>query len=184
MKTQTNQEKVLDIFLDDPLEKFHLREIARMTGLNPNTVLNISGKLVEEELLLKEKKRHVVEFSANVNERFRELKIVRNLGRIYDSGLVNYLNKHFKNPRAIVLFGSFRKGEDINGSEIDIAIENNGFEKYEIEKLKGLEGFEKEFKKEIEIHLFKKGKVDINLFNSILNGIILSGFLEVNKNEL
>jgi len=181
MKTLTNQEKVLDIFLEDPLEKFHLREIARLTNLNPNTVLNITNQLVKEGFIIKEKKIHLVEFSANVNEKFRNFKIVRNLENIYRSGLIECLNKHFKNPQTIILFGSFRKGEDIKESDIDIAIESNDFKKYELKELDELKEFEEKFKKKIQLHLFNKKNIDINLFNSILNGIILYGFLEVNK---
>jgi len=176
---QSNYSKVLDVFFDNPTERFHIREVGRITGLNPNTVLNVVKGLVKEGLVIREKKKHIVELSTNVDEGFRELKIVRNLERIYRSGLIKFLNKYFKNPKAIVLFGSVRKGEDMAGSDIDIAIEDDNFEKYEIKRLDEMKKFEKELGKEIQLHLFNKKKIDVNVFNNILNGIVLSGFLEV-----
>ena len=56
---------------------------------------------------------------------FIKAKIVRNIHLIYQSNIVEFLNDYYKNPKAIVLFGSFRKGEDMTGSDIDIAIETN-----------------------------------------------------------
>lgn len=173
-----NYQKVLDVFFENSIDRFYVREIARKTKLNPNTVLNITNRLILEGLIFKEKKKHVVEFFANNDEKFRQLKIVKNLEGIYRSGLVEFLNKYFKHPLGIILFGSYRKGEDIFSSDIDIAVYSNEFKEYEIKEIEGLERFEKELGKEIQVHLFNK-KINKNLFNNVLNGIVLSGFLEV-----
>ena len=62
---------------------------------------------------------------------------------------------------------------------IDIAIENSGIKDYETKKLKELIKFENKINRKIQIHLFNRKKIDINIFNNIANGIVLSGFLEV-----
>ena len=82
-------------------------------------------------------------------------------------------------PRAIILFGSFRKGEDISTSDIDIAIEMDDEQEHRVVRHKNLEEFEKEIKRNIQIHLFNRNNTDINVFNNIANGILLFGFLEV-----
>jgi predicted nucleotidyltransferase len=173
MKTQTNSEKVLDIFLDDPLEKFHLREIARMTGLNPNTVLNITGKLVDEGLLLKEKKRHIVEFSANFdNKEFRIFKKIRNLFKVYGSGVVEFLNDKF-DAEAIVLIGSYSRGEDIGESDIDIVViskkDYNGL---------NLNNFEKRLGRKIHPIIVYYNKISNEFYTNLINGIILEGYVK------
>ena len=87
----------------------------------------------------------------------------------------------FKNPKAIVLFGSFRKGEDLSNSDIDIAIETSEANEYKIIGLRELIEFEQIIGRKIQIHLFSRENVDIGVFNNIANGILLWGFLEVKK---
>jgi predicted nucleotidyltransferase len=91
------------------------------------------------------------------------------------------LVSHFKNPKAIVLFGSFRKGEDLSNSDIDIAIESDEVKEYQTIGLRELSEFEQFFRKKIQIHLFNRESADIGVFNNIANGILLWGFLEVKK---
>jgi len=79
------------------------------------------------------------------------------------------------------LFGSFRKGEDLSNSDIDIAIESEDCEDYKIVALRELSAQEKEINRKIQIHLFNRNSIDNGVFNNIANGILLWGFLEVNK---
>ena len=106
-------------------------------------------------------------------------KIIHNLNFIYQSGLVEYLNEHFNNPKAIILFGSFRKGDDISTSDIDIAIEADEVKEYKTVTMKELIEFENLIKRKIQIHLFNRKNADVHVFNNIANGIVLMGFLEV-----
>lgn len=178
---ESNYEKVLNIFFDNPTEKFYIREIARITKLNPNTILNMAKLLEKEGLIKREKKTHIVELSAVLNDKFKMLKIISNLKKIYQSRLVKFLNEYYKNPKSIVLFGSFRQGEDIASSDVDIAIESEDFNKHHVIELNELSKFEKIFNKKIQLHLFNRKNIDLNVFNGIANGIVLSGFLEVKK---
>ena len=77
--------------------------------------------------------------------------------------------------------GSFRQGEDISKSDVDIAIESEEFDKYKVVELDELSVFEKKINKEIQLHLFNRKSIDLNVFNNLANGIVLSGFLEVKK---
>lgn len=178
---ENNYEKVLNIFFENPTSKFYIRQLAQLTNLNPNTIINICNVLLKEDLIQREKKTYIVEISANFDEKFKRLKIIHNLKKIYKSGIIEFLNNDYKNPKSIVLFGSFRQGEDIIASDIDIAIESEDFKKYQVIELENKSGFEKKFNKKIQLHLFNKNNVDLNVFNNIANGIVLSGFLEVKK---
>ena len=122
---------------------------------------------------------------------FIKSKIVYNLALIYHSGIVDYLIDHLKNPKAIVLFGSYRNGEDITSSDIDIAVENDAerektgtfylkefLTQRDKEKVEELEQL---LARKIQIHLFHKKTIDTNVFRNIANGIVLWGFLDVNK---
>ncbi|MEM3030532.1 MAG: nucleotidyltransferase domain-containing protein [Candidatus Micrarchaeia archaeon] len=106
-------------------------------------------------------------------------KIPFNLSLIYRSGLVDFLVRKFNTPRAIVLFGSFRQGQDLGGSDIDIAIQSNEVAELTVLQLPELKPLEAQIKRPIKIYLFNPRNIDLNLFNSIANGIVLYGFLEV-----
>ena len=80
----------------------------------------------------------------------------------------------YKTPKCIVLFGSFAKGEDMIKSDIDIAIETH------MNDLRDLITFEAVLKRKISIQLVSDIKTENhNFINSLANGIVLSGYLEV-----
>ena len=87
--------------------------------------------------------------------------------------------KSIPSSRAIILFGSYRWGTDVEESDIDIAIEVVGNEHFRVTRLGIIEqlGYKKNVP--VNVHLFSRNKVDLNLFANIANGIVLDGFLEV-----
>ena len=105
-------------------------------------------------------------------------KIPYNLWIIYESGIISKIHELVESPRSIILFGSYRKGDDTEGSDIDIAVEvldNKEIEIHEIGKINI--GYRKNIP--VNLHIFSRNKIDLNLFASIANGIVLEGFLEV-----
>lgn len=161
--------------------EFSLTELAKAAQVSKSTASRIIHGLKEDGLVTVEDKGIIYRIRANRdNPQFVNGKIAHNLKYLFESGLVGFLDKYYKRPRAIVLFGSYRKGEDISTSDIDIAIESDGEIELETDRPAGIEEFERHFPgRKLQIHLFNRKKVDINLFNNIANGIVLSGFLEV-----
>jgi len=181
---ETAKNRILEVLFKFPEKEFSLSELAKEAGVAKANI----GKILEEFLKIGfieiEKLSKIWRIRANQkNWYFIRSKIVYNLNSIYQSGLVEFLIETFNNPKSIVLFGSFRRGEDASGSDIDIAIESDDFEYYEVMKIgyKIIVEFENEIKREIQIHKFNRKNVDINVFNNIANGIVLFGFLEVKK---
>ena len=76
------------------------------------------------------------------------------------------------------MFGSYRKGDDTDKSDIDLAIEIVGNEDIKIVQLGAIPqiGYRKNVP--VNLHIFSRNKIDLNLFNNIVNGIVLEGFLE------
>jgi predicted nucleotidyltransferase len=138
--------------------------------------------LTELELITVVKLSKIWRIKANSqNVHFMNSKIVYNLNFIYHSGIIGSLNVQYRNPKSIVLFGSFRYGEDISTSDIDIAIESDDVKEYTLVKGNDFEDFENIIHRKIQLHLFNRKNVDINVFNNIANGVVLHGFLEVRK---
>lgn len=179
---ETAKNKVIGVLFRYPEKEFSLSELAREAGVAKANIGNILDEFQEAGLISIEKLSKIWRIKANqTNWLFIRSKIIFNLNFVYKSGLVDFLVDYFKNPKAVVLFGSFRKGEDISNSDIDIAIESDEVKEYQIMGLRELAEFEKIIGKKIQIHLFNKQKIDINVFNNIANGILLWGFLEVKK---
>ncbi|MBS3084259.1 nucleotidyltransferase domain-containing protein [Candidatus Pacearchaeota archaeon] len=177
---ETAKQKVMELFYKFPEKEFSLSDIAKEARVAKANLGVILASLDSIEFIKIEKLAKIWRVKANQeNWMFKRAKIVYNLNFIYQSGLIDFLNDSYNNPKAIILFGSFRKGEDTSKSDIDIAIESDEFKEYKTVELKQLSDLEKAIGRAIQIHEFNRKHVDINVFNNIANGIILYGFLEV-----
>lgn len=177
---ETAKQKVLGVLFQFPEKEFSLTELAKEAKVKKSNIGKILNELKKIGLIEIIPLKNIWRIKANQgNWYFIRSKIIHNLNFIYQSGLVEFLNEHFKNPKAVVLFGSFRKGEDISNSDIDIAIETDETQDYQIIGLRELREFEEEIGRKIQIHLFNRKNIDLNVFNNIANGIVLLGFLEV-----
>lgn len=167
--------KVLEYFMLNPTAKVHLREAARQSKVSPAGALKMLKKLIKSSLAVKFRESGRVLYMANnENVQFKELKIIVNLYSAYSSGLVFYLQEAYEYPEAIILFGSFAKGEDTEKSDVDIAVLTS--------KTKNLRlgEFEKKLGKKIniiEIGNLKDAKKEF--VNGLCNGAVISGYLKV-----
>ncbi|MBU3904668.1 MAG: nucleotidyltransferase domain-containing protein [Nanoarchaeota archaeon] len=178
---ETGMQRVLEILFIYPDKEFSLSDLAKEAGVAKANIGDMLDKFIEMNLIEITKLKKIWRIRAKRESwDFVKNKIVYNLDLIYKTDLLEFLNNHYQNPKSIILFGSFRRGEDISDSDIDIAVETDIGE-YRIETLKELHNLEKDIKRKISIHLFSRGNIDLNLFNNIANGIVLSGFLEVKK---
>ncbi len=179
---ETARQRIAEVLFKYPDKEFSLSDLAKEARVKKSNIGAILDNYYDAGFIEITKLSKIWRIRANQkNWYFVRSKIVYNLNFIYQSGLVEFLVDHFKNPKAAVLFGTFRNGADVTTSDIDIAVETGEEENYEILSLKELEGFEKGIGRKIQIHLFNRKAVDINLFNNIANGFVLWGFLEVQK---
>lgn len=163
----------MKLFLDSPEKKLHIREIARMTRLSAPGVIKIIKKLKKEHLLLSEKGKIVENVFASRNEKFVAVKKCYNIFHLHDSGFVKFLRNRYEEPEAIVIFGSYSRGEDLSDSDVDIAI---------ITKKRlntSIADFERILKRKINIHEIQIKHVEKEFLNTLANGIILYGHLRV-----
>ncbi len=151
-------------------QKLSQREIAMILKVSPTAVGNCLSLLLKNNLIIIEKMKTIHFVSLNRNEpNALGLKRVENLKQIYLSGLLGYLVPELAGG-TIVLFGSYAKGEDINTSDIDIAVVGRK------SKVLSLEKFEKMLQRQIQVQFYDSwGKIQDQLRNNILNGIVLEG---------
>lgn len=168
--------KIVEFFLLHPMEEVHLRALARRLHISPTWIAKTLPSLVQENLLLavKNKERRVVTIKANrEHSAFSALKLSYNVYSLLNSGVVQQLIENYQKPECIILFGSYRRGEDAETSDIDIAVITGKTARLD------LRPFEKKLLRKIKIVELKKGKIEPEFMNTLANGIVLYGYLDV-----
>ena len=175
METKIN---ILRSFFENPNGKFSIRQLARILGLNHTTVRQYLNKLVDEEFLSFKKEGIYVFYNLVLSRKTLNLKLYYNLEKIRKSNLIEDLEKSYDLP-VIILFGSYAYALDDATSDVDICLISNVKKSFSFEK------YEKILNRKISSHNFnrlsweKAKKLNKSLINSICNGLVLSGQLEV-----
>ncbi len=163
-------EIVARAFFDYPSRMFHLRELARMTKLSLPSIIMATDKLAKEKIITKTKGMVLTTVAANrESTSFVWRKRLYNLELIYTSGIVEYLTKKYNYPQAIILFGSFSRGEDTEKSDVDIAVLGRN------EQSLALGKFEKVLKKHVSLNHVNLEKISPEFKANLANGIVLEG---------
>ena len=173
MLQKNNKYKLLKIFLFNPTEEFRLRELSRLSKISPPSVMAYLKEFEKEELIKSFKKRGVPFYKSEIDgEKFREYKKIGILFELNDSGLTDFLWDELS-PKAIILYGSFAKGESLEESDIDLFIIGK-------EKKIRLEEFEKKLERKIHLMFDDNPKnIPNELKNNLINGIVLKGYLKM-----
>ena len=173
--------KVIYWFFAYPSKEISLTDLATNTGISKTTANSIVSLLVKDKFLKKDIIGKVWRLQCNIDHPLNTtLKIAYNLELIYKSGITDEVYKSVPNARNVILFGSYRKGDDTNESDIDIAVETLTTEELKVTSLITLKNIGYRKNVVVNLHQFSRKHIDINLFNNIANGIVLDGFLEVN----
>jgi len=164
-------------------QEFNQRSISKHLKVSPTTISNLLPELEKEGVITVKKQGKMnlslIGFNRN-NHKAIQLKRVENLKLIYESGLSDYLYDEFPGC-TIILFGSYSLGEDAwfgendsRNSDVDIAI--IGTKGKELNLIK----YNSCLEKKISVNYYVSWKeVHKNLKDNLLNGIVLSGGIEL-----
>ncbi|MFH2020883.1 MAG: nucleotidyltransferase domain-containing protein [archaeon] len=168
---------IIEYFFENPTVQLRVREIERRLKLPLPSVIRYCRELEEETLLTKKTIGNIHLYAADrTSEKYLLEKKLHNLRQIYESGVTGYLKQELSNP-AVILFGSYLRGEDIEVSDIDLYIETSSNAEIDLKK------YELILKRKIQTIKCRKLSELSNphLANSIINGAILTGYIEVFK---
>lgn len=176
MKQKDIKNTIKEHFFVYPSAKLRVRETERTLKLSLPSVIRYCKELEKEGILAIDKIGDVNFYTASRSEKYLLEKKLYNIKQLYESGLIAYMKEELSNP-AIVLFGSYAKGEDIEGSDIDLYVETPSKKQINLDK------FKKMLKREIQVfrHSNLKEIKNFNLTNNIINGITLNNYIEVFK---
>lgn len=170
--------KVLSIFLDNPTKGFGWKELSKMASLGPPSVKNYLDQLEKESIIIKKQAAGRNLYFSNRESRIYKLyKKFDIIMKMEKTGLIDFMNKEYGYP-TIILYGSYSLGESVEESDIDIAIIT------ESKKDAGIKEFETKVGKQIQIFKFTKEEFNnlrkkrLSIYNGIINGIVLSGYLD------
>ncbi len=173
MLEKYNWYRLLKVFLDSPIESFRLRELSRFSKISPLSVMNYLKQFEKEGLIKRYKKRGVPFYQAlRENKKFVLWKKLSIIYELEESGLVDFLWETLF-PEAIILYGSYAKGESIENSDLDLFIIGK-------EKKLDMKKFEKKLNKEVHL-MFEDDakKIPEELKNNLINAIVLRGYFKV-----
>ncbi len=164
------KQTVEELFFENPIKEFYLRQIARITDIPKTTVARRLKELVKRKLIITINSEPFDKYRANEQDLlyifYKKMNI---LEKIHKSGLIGYLIEK-TSPTAIVLFGSCAKGEYDQESDIDLCIISPET-KLNLDKFK--------LNHEIQTFFFSKlSEIPRNLRQNVINGVKLYGFLK------
>ena len=177
MSKKIESHQVLQPFLENT-QQFHLREIARKLKISPETAKKYLEQFTKQELLTSTRERGNLLYEANqANEKLKFEKKIWNIRRIQKSGLLEELRDTLAEP-TIVLFGSWARGENHEGSDVDLFIRTEETNEPDLKK------YEKKLG-EIQLFLYNRKKFERmrknnkELLSNIINGVILHGYVDI-----
>lgn len=181
-ETNDAYNKILYWFFSFPYKKTTLSNLSSYLKISKTTANKEISRLTKDGFITREIIGKSWQLSCNTKHEYNfSKKIAHNLEMVYKSKLIEEIYKEIKNPKTVILFGSYRKGDDTEESDIDIAVEVIGNEKLRIKEILTFNhfGYRKDVK--VNLHIFSRNNINNNLFSNISNGIVLDGFLEVKK---
>jgi|SRR3989344_6524350 len=176
MLQKSSISRTAELFFVNPTKKIYLMEISRKIQLAHTSVKKNLDTLVKLGLITRsvEKKgerKFPIYLANRDNKLFKEHKMIYNLSSLLESGIIKYIEEKIM-PASLIVFGSYQRGEDTEESDIDLFVEGK-------EESLELHIFEKKLKRKIQLHFKEQfASYPKELKNNLINGIVLSGFLE------
>lgn len=152
------------------------RDIAQLLDVSPTAISKSLKDLKDEGLLKIERMKGIKLLMIQLNRENRRtlsLKRAENMRMLAELSIIDIIENYFPGC-SITLFGSYSLGEDVVNSDIDLAV--IGSKEKDIDLTK----FEKKLERRIILQFYDNfGNINKNLRNSITNGIVLNGVIEL-----
>lgn len=172
--------KIQNYFFDYPTKEFSLNDICSAVKISKTNANIYVEQLIKEDFLNRQIIGKLWRIFCNQKHDYNiTRKIPYHLSLIFEAKIIGAVHEAIPNARTIVLFGSYRKGDDTEDSDIDIAVEVIGGNELKIIELGVIHQLGYRQNVSVNLHVFSRNKININLFANIANGIVLEGFLEV-----
>ena len=167
---------IMKFFLESPTTEVHLRALARQLEISPTWIGKVIPELKKQNLIIltKNKETRLISLKAKRDaSEFIALKRSINLYDLQNCNLIEKLIEEYNKPEAIILFGSYSKGADIEKGDIDLAVVSSRKVNINLSK------FEKRLKRKINLIALNKNSISKEFKETLANGVVLYGYLEL-----
>ncbi len=178
MPIQSKEERVLELFMNEPTKHWHFSDIVRTSGVSINIVGKWLRRFQQSNIVKRAKPMGKMPYFTgnNENPEFKCKKKLYALQKLYETGLIQELQK-LKTAKTIIIFGSYVRTDWNTDSDVDVFVygksKNFKFGRF----WKGL-GFQGK-SREIQVHTFKSKKemkeVKSGLLKNVLRGYVVKG---------
>ena len=165
---QNNQklEQIIEVISENAGKELKVRDMTKLTKIPRTSISRYLKTLRKLKVIDKENK-------LIINNYTKFLRSAMIIEKLYTIGLIGYLEAKLV-PSVIIIFGSARKGEHTKESDIDLFVETTKSANLD------LSTFEKKIKHKIQLFTEQEiEKLPKELFNNVVNGIKLSGYLRL-----
>ncbi len=156
LSSSSLRKQLFGYFFLNSEQRLHLREIARQINADPANLSRELERLVKEGVFCSEKKTHQRDYYLNKNyPLFSELKSIVNKTMGIKAALQNFL-QGIPGVKKAFIYGSFARGEERSGSDIDVCliVEKKSFSEQPL--LQGIEQVEKQLGRDISYVYFNE----------------------------
>ncbi len=162
--------RVLEVFFTEPTNIHFIKEISKRIDLAPTSVRKNIGFLLKKGLIKRKEAKPFNGFVANREN--DDFILYKRLYNVYSLKTLTKFLTEFYFPKAIILFGSASRGEDIETSDIDIVVVSK------TKKAVELGTFEKNIQRKIHVIIVDNiDEFDKSIRNKVINGVILYGWI-------
>lgn len=178
MPSSSKEERVLELFMNEPTKHWHFSNIVETSGVS----INIAGKWLrrfQKDKIIKriKPKDRMPYFVGNYEEpEYKAQKKLYALQKLYGTGLIQELQR-LKNAKTIIIFGSYVRTDWTTDSDVDVFIYGES-EKFKFGRYWDGLGFQGK-SREIQVHTFHTKKemeeVKSGLLKNVLRGYVVKG---------
>jgi len=134
------RKKILEVFMSDPADEIHMREVSRLSRVSLNNVNETLRQFVKDGLFKRREISNMSLFKPDLNNEdllklFEYIELKRkkefygknkSIARLLEKYTANVIELSERQIQLVVLFGSVARGEWAKGSDIDIlAVSSN-----------------------------------------------------------
>ncbi len=178
MAKPSKEEKILELFMNEPAKHWHFSDIVDTSGVSENIAGKWLRRFQKNRLINRIKDEGKMPyFIGNYEDlEFKDRKKLYALQKLYGTGLIQELQR-LKNAKTIIIFGSYVRSDWNTESDVDVFVygESGDFKFGRFWKGLGFQGKSRE----IQVHTFhsKKEMEDVKsgLLKNVLRGYVVKG---------
>ncbi len=183
MGSPSKEERVLELFLNEPSKHWHFFDIVKSAKISEAAAGKWLNKLKQEEIIrhinLKGKMPY---FQANwEHPNYDNRKRIYSIQKLYETGLLKKL-QCLKNAKTVIVFGSWYRGDWNTKSDVDIFVLGDP-EDLRFGRLWSGLGFQGKAR-ELQIHSYKSIKDIQNIHSGLMKNVVKGYFVKGNIHDV